>query len=173
MRYISQPRSPRCRFNLWYLVLCSSTVYPPNRPSVHTILHTNHIHFTPRSLYHFSTGSLPIARACQPPRTSRPHANFHDPHPHLTFMMLLPSQLSVCATAAALFLAAGAFANPGMHPHPVSHGQAGLVTRSEAATNPLNPLNIVLRPLEMMMTNGDRMRRGLPLKKPQFRRAGM
>lgn len=37
----------------------------------------------------------------------------------------------------------------------------------------LNPLGTVLHPLEMALTNGQRMARGLPLNKPTLRRAGV
>ena len=36
----------------------------------------------------------------------------------------------------------------------------------------LNPLGSVIKPLEYVLTNGQRMARGLPPNKPHFRRAG-
>ena len=39
------------------------------------------------------------------------------------------------------------------------------------ASAAFNPLGALLHPVEAAMTNGERMRRGLPPKKPHFRRA--
>lgn len=77
-------------------------------------------------------------------------------------MMIIPSYLGICAVA--LFVT-GAVANPSLHP------PAELVARAGTAAM-LNPAAALLKPLEMIMTNGERMRRGLPPKKPHFRRAG-
>lgn len=77
-------------------------------------------------------------------------------------MMILLSHLRVCAVA--LFFGS-ALANPGWYT------ASELVTRSSGGPT-LNPRGVPLQPQEMMMTNGERLRRGLPLNKPHFRRAG-
>ncbi|GJE90525.1 hypothetical protein PsYK624_066650 [Phanerochaete sordida] len=73
-------------------------------------------------------------------------------------------------------LASGALATPSAV-DPLS-AVTGLVpgggSGSSAGSSPMgkfNPLDVVLHPVEGVMTNGERMRRGLPPKKPHFRRA--
>lgn len=78
----------------------------------------------------------------------------------------MPSTFLRLLSVAAL-VAGGALANPmatGNNPTPALQprgGNTGL---------PLNPVDAVLHPLEMLLTNGQKLARGLPLNKPHHRR---
>lgn len=77
----------------------------------------------------------------------------------------MPAFLRLLALAG--LLASGALATP---PAPAVPGLSAL----GGAAALFNPVDALLRPVEAQMTNAQRMRRGLPLKKPHFRRqAGM
>jgi hypothetical protein len=71
--------------------------------------------------------------------------------------------------AVAVVLASTATANPlGSDLNLLSPLQNG-----QGATSAFNPLDAVLHPLEMRLTNAQRMARGLPPNRPHFRRAGV
>ena len=69
-------------------------------------------------------------------------------------------------------LALAAVLTTGTLANPLTTGASPLEARDDSVLA-FNPANTALHPVQMAMTNGQRLARGLPPNKPHFRRAGM